>query len=255
MSAIHWFMFLSIGGGCLLMIMWKNAFRNHVNKHSFGLSHFPKERESLTIFFISDIHRRVIHSLMIKQAKEAEVVIIGGDLTERGVPLTRTRHNLRLLKKIGPVFFVWGNNDYEVGEQHLKQLLEEEGVMILDQDIYTYQSFTSTNIRLIGVNYFRTSRNQLEPLFQQLNPQDVNILISHHPRVIRQLKKADHIDLVLSGHTHGGQIRVFGLGYFEKGGVQTGPITTILTSNGYGTTGVPLRLGAPAEAHLIRLGK
>ncbi|MFP3472451.1 hypothetical protein R0J90_20570, partial [Micrococcus sp. SIMBA_144] len=70
-----------------------------------------------------------------------------------------------------------------------------------------------------------------------------------------QVCKEDGIDLMISGHTHGGQIRLFGWGLYKKGRLENLPETTLLVSNGYGTTAIPLRLGAPAETHLLILDK
>ena len=58
-------------------------------------------------------------------------MIIGGDLLEGGVPLLRARQNIQKLKTLGPVYFVWGNNDYEVSQVQLKQMLKDEGVITL----------------------------------------------------------------------------------------------------------------------------
>ncbi|WP_370314234.1 hypothetical protein [Guptibacillus hwajinpoensis] len=59
--------------------------------------------------------------------------------------------------------------------------------------------------------------------------------------------------MILSGHTHGGQIRLFGWGIREKGGIKNINGTTVVISNGYGTTTLPLRLMAPAESHIFIL--
>ena len=61
------------------------------------------------------------------------------------------------------------------------------------------------------------------------------------------------LSLLLSGHTHGGQIHLFGFSPYEKGRLKKENDLTVLISNGYGTTGVPLRLGAKAETHLISI--
>ncbi|MFC0297998.1 hypothetical protein [Geobacillus jurassicus] len=67
------------------------------------------------------------------------------------------------------------------------------------------------------------------------------------------MKDEHHISLLLSGHTHGGQIRLFSFGLYEKRGLKWRGRTALFTSNGYGTIGALLRLGAPAEAHLITI--
>ena len=58
---------------------------------------------------------------------------------------------------------------------------------------------------------------------------------------------------MLAGHTHGGQIRIGKLGLLEKGSFHTNSNQAKLISNGYGTSTVPLRLGAPAECHVITI--
>lgn len=63
----------------------------------------------------------------------------------------------------------------------------------------------------------------------------------------------EQISLVLSGHTHGGQIRLFHSEQYLKGGVYAHPNMTLFVSNGYGTTLIPLRFRAPAQTHLITL--
>lgn len=69
-----------------------------------------------------------------------------------------------------------------------------------------------------------------------------------------KIQKHHHIGLVLSGHTHGGQIRLLGLGLKEKGSMrEIKDDMYMLISNGYGTTGLPLRLSAPAQTHIITL--
>ena len=67
------------------------------------------------MFFISDIHRRIVSESIIEEVSgKVDVVIIGGDLLEKGVPMERVKENIKKLKKLGPILFVWGNNDYEV---------------------------------------------------------------------------------------------------------------------------------------------
>jgi len=79
------------------------------------------------------------------------------------------------------------------------------------------------------------------------------ILVSHNPEIHHQIQEADGIDLILSGHTHGGQIRFGRFGLCEIGGTGTVYKAPYLISNGYGTSKLPLRLGARPETHLIKL--
>jgi predicted MPP superfamily phosphohydrolase len=79
------------------------------------------------------------------------------------------------------------------------------------------------------------------------------ILASHYPDITDKIMPEHKISLVLSCHTHGGQIHILGYSPYKKGEVEKLENTTLLISNGYGTTGVPLRIGAPAQCHLITI--
>ena len=60
----------------------------------------------------------IISDKLIEGARDkADLVIIGGDIRERGVPIERVEKNILKLKELGPLYFVWGNNDYE-GDFH-----------------------------------------------------------------------------------------------------------------------------------------
>ena len=94
-------------------------------------------------------------------------------------------------------------------------------------------------------------RDELETALEETKSDSFKILISHEPEIVDKFTAAEKISLVLSGHTHGGQIRIFGFGPHEKGRLTHLPHTTQLISNGFGTSLVPLRLGAPSEAHIL----
>ncbi|UZN00703.1 hypothetical protein OL548_15085 [Lysinibacillus sp. MHQ-1] len=63
-----------------------------------------------------------------------DAVIIGGDLADNRTPIPRIHENLQLLTSIGPTYFVWGNNDREVGEERLKSILQQHHIQIIVND-------------------------------------------------------------------------------------------------------------------------
>ncbi|MFS0643879.1 metallophosphoesterase [Siminovitchia sp. 179-K 8D1 HS] len=237
----------------LLIFMVKEAFHNRVKKEELAFPDFPKQWGELTIFFISDIHKRLVHETIIQNIKgKADIVVIGGDLTEGGVPLSRTRKNIEMLQQAAPVFFIWGNNDYEINTGKLNKLFRECGVTVLKNEAAFLQKGESS-IALIGLDDHEPSEPSLRAILHSLDDRHFKILLSHKPFILDAIRKSDNIALVLSGHTHGGQIRLFGFGPYQRGRTFHHFNTTILISNGYGTTLLPLRLGAPAETHLVTI--
>lgn len=236
-----------------IIYMWKEAFRNFVRYHTLSFKEFPESFGEYRIFFISDIHRREIDDSIIKEVKDqANIVIIGGDLTEKNVPLYRTYRNIEKLKKIGRVFFVWGNNDYEVDSQMLESLLLDWGVEILTNRHVSIFSKEGESFAIIGIDDISMERDRLDQaLYGVKDP--FRLFITHNPEGVKLLNDEHNIQLVLAGHTHGGQINVFGLGLYRKGRIYRQGNITVLISNGYGTTLLPFRFGAKAETHLITI--
>jgi uncharacterized protein len=236
----------------LLIIMWIEAHLNHVKETTIYLQDFPKGFENTTIFFISDIHRRKIHDSIITKIKgRADLIVIGGDLAEKGVPYKRIEGNIKKLTEIAPVYFVWGNNDYEIDFHKLDAMLLDSGVKILDNTSVCFEN-GKDSLNLLGVDDATGQRDDLNLALQDSN-NGFRILISHNPSIVKKITAAHHIGLVISGHTHGGQIRVWKWGLEEKGGIKRFKQTCLFVSNGYGTTTLPLRLGVPAETNLLTL--
>ncbi|MFB4163452.1 metallophosphoesterase [Alteribacillus sp. JSM 102045] len=233
-----------------IIFMGIEAKRNRLRNEELYLKKLPKSFCNKCIYFISDIHFRCIPDKLVKKVKnKAELVIIGGDIMEAGVPLARVRDNIRKLKEIGTVIFVWGNNDAEVRED-LLVLLEEEEVIILENSIFQWR-LNNEVLNIAGLMDRHQVLNETE--FKEKRQKSIPILTIHDPAVLDQLTAPFVFEAALSGHTHGGQIRLGLLGIREKGGWKTRRGIQLLISNGYGTTTLPLRWGAPAESHLITL--
>ncbi|MFC4022915.1 metallophosphoesterase [Oceanobacillus longus] len=213
----------------------------------------PEGLDGFRIFFISDIHRRNIRkSTLSSISLKVDAVIIGGDLTEKWVPLERSRKNIRALKKWNvPIYFVWGNNDYDAGKEKIAKLLQEENVTILQESI---QNIYKNNqiLSLIGFDYYEDKRDQVGTALSDARG-DYKILIAHSPTAIEELSEEEQykIHTFLAGHTHGGQIRFLGYGPYKKGGYELFHTTHKLVSEGYGYRLLPFRLVTNAECHVV----
>lgn len=215
----------------------------------------PEKLNGFRIFFIADIHRRKIRMTTLETIdKPIHAVIIGGDLREKWVPLSRTRRNLKVLKRWGaPVYFVWGNNDIDAGKAKLQSLLLNDGITIL-ADSTEVISYNGNELFLTGADYKREEEASYDELIRGLPPGH-NIVAAHVPSVLEHVDKRlrGHINLFLAGHTHGGQIRIFGKGLYSRGKYEIEDGIHRLVSEGYGYRLIPFRLGTRSECHVLTL--
>ncbi|MBP3950554.1 metallophosphoesterase [Bacillus suaedae] len=246
--------FLSLLLVALLLVgyMWKEAFRDAVLSHNLFFTSIPKEFHNFQIYFISDVHKRNISKSLLNTVEgDVDLIVIGGDLCEKGVSYSRIENNVKQLTCLAPTYFIWGNNDVEVNSQKLQEIFKLHGVIELVNDIDTIRR-GEESIHLIGTS-FDLTRDEAKGLEQRIDETQFNILLCHDPQEKKHLLKK--IPLILSGHTHGGQIRFLGFGLKEKGRLIKATNEYHLISNGYGTTLLPFRLGARAQTHLLRLLK
>lgn len=238
-----------------LLYMWLEGRKNKISYTELSFSSFPNQFSGMKLFFISDIHHREVSDTILNKIKgDVDVVIIGGDLAEKGVSFSKIEKNIKALSSVAPTYFVWGNNDYEIDHLKLENLLKQEGVLLLVNNSMEIKR-NNESIFLIGVDDYGHRFDDLEKALKGCE-NNFQILVSHNPDIKKKIRENHQIKLILSGHTHGGQIRLFGFGLTEKAGlVKLKRDLYMLVSNGYGTTRLPLRLGAPAEVHVIRLRK
>jgi predicted MPP superfamily phosphohydrolase len=117
-------------------------------------------------------------------------------------------------------------------------------------------------IRLGGVADYEASTSKLDPVVKGTKAGDFVLLLSHNPDFSEDLPK-NAVDLVLSGHTHGGQVTILGkwaldphskYGQKYQTGIVNNGVTTVIVSNGIGTaTPLPLRIYAPVQIVVITL--
>ncbi len=105
---------------------------------------------------------------------------------------------------------------------------------------------------MLGVDDVGLKRDRLDLALADCKEDGFRILISHNPDIINKMSGKEQISLVLSGHTHGGQIRLFPSKKYLKGGVYKHSNMTLFVSNGYGTTLVPFRFEHLLKHILLR---
>ena len=244
------------------------------------LRRLPPELNGLTIAQLSDLHYEPGSSArVIKVAVEmanrlnADLVVLTGDYIT--VPLLgdHLTHRARALEGAEPcakllaglhakhgVFAVLGNHDQHADADIVTQVLKRNGLQVLRNQCVPLER-DGARVWLTGLNDLVDSDPpDLRKLLSQIPRDEPNVLLVHEPDFADHV--ADHaVDLQLSGHSHGGQVRlpVFGPLYLpEMGrkypwGLRRVGTLTLYTSRGIGTIRVPLRLNCPPEITLLTL--
>lgn len=235
--------------------MYYKAHADVVTYETIIHPNIPQAFYDYKIFFITDVHRRRIKQTTLQSIKEkVDIVLIGGDLVEQGVPLDRMHENIIMLKQWNvPVYFVWGNNDYKADYNDIRKILQEESIIILEDEIVQINQNNSL-INLIGFNYY-SDPETLPKINWDNTTESFTLLLTHTPNSFFHLPEIskEEIDFVLAGHTHGGQIRFYQFGLDIKGGYYQDKKTQMFISEGYGCRLIPFRFQTQAECHIICL--
>lgn len=243
----------------------------------------PLEFNDFKILHISDLHNKEFgasqKNLIDKTIKiNPDVIFITGDLIDsRRTSEDELKIALKYLEaavKVSPVYYVSGNHEFRSNlYSKLKPELEALGVTVLDNGTKTL-TIGESSISILGLSditfTFKNYRNinipkDIENKLNTLNLEKENtlsILLSHRPELI-DTYAASHIDLVFSGHAHGGQIRVPFIGgiiapdqgLFPKytEGLYTYEDTTLVVSRGLGNSLFPLRIFNRPELVVLTL--
>ena len=223
-----------------------------------------------TIVQVSDLHNTEFGShqerlLNAVKGSSPDIIAITGDLIDSNhTDIEKAMVFINDAVKIAPVYYVTGNHEaWSDQYNELKKQMVEVGVDILE-DEKTIIERHGISIQLLGLNdpdFTSTSiDDKLEDMLVENN--EFTILLSHRPELF-DVYVDNNIDLVLSGHAHGGQIRlpfVGGLvapnqGFFPKysEGVYEKNQTKMIVSRGLGNSIIPLRINNRPELVIITL--
>jgi len=172
-------------------------------------------------------------------------------------PVARALGKLRA--RLG-VFAVLGNHDFRVDAEEITQALRSQRIRVL-RNAHCALRRGSARLWMVGVDDLWWEAADIHAALRSVPARDPKILLCHNPLGIHMAAKHG-IDLVLSGHTHGGQVRLpmFGSVYgrsklgerFVEGWNRLDG-TQIYVSRGIGKVLVPVRYGCPPEITLLRL--
>ena len=246
----------------------------HVVRHyALTLPGWPRFERPLRIAFLSDFHVGTHTGDMARYAAIAkevasflpDLVLFGGDYMNmqpfgggRVPPRIIARTLARMMGRHGR-FAVLGNHDYIYGQQEVAAAFRAHGIAVLDHERGTF-AFGRHAIDVIGVPDARLVRPQAQALLAGLDPARPAIVLAHDPMWFKDVPSGPF--LTLSGHTHGGQIKLPGLGVVYNGSsaplrwsyglIVEGGRHLIVTA-GLGTSNIPLRIGVPPEFVIIEV--
>ena len=239
--------------------LWGNTALE-LNEYVIQSEEIPEEFDGFRIAQISDFHNAGFGDKVIDELKAAEpdIIVITGDLIDsRRTEVAVALDFVRKAVEVAPMYYVSGNHESRVEEyMDLKQGLDDLGVIRLEFEKRVIQR-DGSSITIMGVDDPAFLLNPDPILKTMTQPSDgYTILLSHRPERFEIYVDAE-VDLVFTGHAHGGQFRlpiVGGLvapnqGYFPKydAGAFTEGKTTMLVSRGVGNSLCPLRFNNRPE--------
>lgn len=228
----------------------------------------PAAFDGFRIAFISDLHYKSLFKekglenlVRLLNDQRADALLVGGDLHEGCEYVAPVISALAAVKVSMGTYMVLGNNDYEACYADIVRQLEAHNIHLLEHRVDTLKR-DGAEILIAGVrNPFNLQKNGVSPTLA-LSPDDFVILLTHTPDYAEDVA-ITNTDLVLAGHTHGGQVTLFGLyapilpshyGQRFRGGLKRNSqgIPMIIT-NGLGTSNRNIRMFAPSEVVVIEL--
>ncbi|WP_291649143.1 metallophosphoesterase [Clostridium sp.] len=249
-----------------VFVIWQN---NSIAISSFNYSSYdvPSNFNNFRIVHISDLHNKMFGKEQSKILEKIEklspdIIVVTGDLIDRRrYNLDKAMDFINGVIEIAPIYYVSGNHEAWSGKyDKISERLIEAGVNIIDDTKLELTKENST-IYILGVsdpsflttNYIDgTDISNIEGnLSNWSSIEGFKILLSHRPELFDIYSK-NNMDLVFSGHAHGGQIRIPFLGgiiapnqgFFPKytSGSYSSGKTTMFVSRGLGNSLFPVRV-------------
>lgn len=241
-----------------------------VSRIDVKLNDLPTGFEGLTIAQLTDIHHGLytgvdyIHRCVeIVNSLQPDIIALTGDFTYGGKryvgPCAEALSGLRA--RVG-VYAVLGNHDYYVGASLVATALKTAGCSMLIDGLDRLE-LRGEKLWLAGTDDLYYGTTDIKKLLRDIPRQAPRIVLAHNPDFIEEFAAKDQrVDLMISGHTHGGQIRfpVAGAPHVSSAygqqyiiGLNRKDNMQIYTSRGIGTVLLPTRVDCPPEIVMLTL--
>lgn len=241
-----------------------------VEPNSITIRHYNvqnKELKGLHAVFISDLHikkndvagvRRIVE---LVNAQNPDIVLGGGDYanghsTKSAIDFEVLGNELSKIEAPYGFYTVLGNHDWWAGGEKMRKSLEKFGIRVLENSSTSVHTGNGKYLYIAGVADRDTRVVKLKAALK--NTASPRILLTHHPDVFYDVK--ENVDLMLAGHTHGGQVVIpfigpiliptsypkkFAHGLVEENG------NRIIVTKGLGTSILPIRFNCKPEIVVV----
>ena len=246
---------------------------NRVRIYDIGSPDVPEAFDGYRIAFASDFHleskfkqRQLYGTVKALQALAPDALMLGGDYQEGCEYVEPLLSALAEATPPDGIYAVLGNNDYERCTDLIRSTMQEHGIRLLEQEIDTIYK-GEQYILVWGANPYAgrypTAKAKCHvPSSEAIEQGDFTILLTHTPDYVEEAD-ISAADLALAGHTHGGQVTLFGLyapitaskyGMRYRTGLKHNRQgIPIIISNGLGTSRRNIRFCAPTDIVLVTL--
>jgi predicted MPP superfamily phosphohydrolase len=263
---------LAIGGAGYGVLMEPNRFT--VETVHLKLPRLSRRFSGLRVVQISDIHMggwmnlerlRRVAGLVMAQKPDVLMItgdfLIGDDISEASQQAIRDLiEGLSPVADSVPTFAVLGNHDYWISAEAVRQMLRSCGITDLTNRVFTLTR-SGEHLHLCGVDNVWEGDVRLDEVLAQLQEEGAAILMAHEPDFADTSAATGRFDLQLSGHSHGGQIVLPGLGaprlpYLGRkypSGLYKVREMFQYTNRGVGMARLPIRINCPPEITLLVL--
>ena len=232
-----------------------------VTQAALSVSGLPPALDGLRIALLTDVHHSrmvpaddVAEAVQLTLAQRPDLIVLGGDYVTFGdrAFVGPVAELLSPLRAPHGVFAILGNHD---DDRDLPAALTKQHIQVL-KDARTRLTIKGEPLELAGLRFWTRQLSDVARVLRKAT--DTVLLLAHDPRRLNQAAELN-VPAVLSGHTHGGQVVLPGVGALAR---QRFPIlegvgrlenTSIFVSRGLGTIYVPIRLNCPPEVAMVTL--
>lgn len=235
-----------------------------VERVEISIPRLPKKLDGFRVLHLSDTHHspftgleHISRAVAVSNQFSPDLVALTGDFVSHErqyiAPVAKV---LGELKAAHGVYACLGNHDHWTDPAAMTRRLEENDIRVLTNEGFRLET-AAAPFWLCGVDDHMVGKTDLPAALKDAFPDEFKLLLAHNPVIFRRAARAG-VDLTLSGHTHGGQVRVRDndqrlIRRRRTAGLHRLGSSHIYITRGIGTVVLPIRFQCPPEISVLEL--